>query len=68
MLEENFTKYISTDKRIGESHMQVPGHDGRLGFGGACLPKDSYAFFKYFPKIVLHMSIFPGCSIDQRRF
>jgi nucleotide sugar dehydrogenase len=44
---ENFTKYISTDKRIGESHMQVPGHDGRLGFGGACLPKDSDAFIKY---------------------
>ena len=20
--------------------MMVPGHDGRLGFGGACLPKD----------------------------
>lgn len=44
---ENFTKYISTDKRIGESHMQVPGHDGRLGFGGACLPKDSDALIKY---------------------
>ena len=27
--------------------MQVPGHDGRLGFGGACLPKDSNAFFVY---------------------
>ena len=44
---ENFTKYISTDKRIGKSHMQVPGHDGRLGFGGACLPKDSDALVKY---------------------
>ena len=48
---ENFTKYISTDKRIGESHMQVPGHDGRLGFGGACLPKDSDAFIKYASQI-----------------
>ena len=27
--------------------MQVPGHDGRLGFGGACLPKDSQAFSIY---------------------
>ena len=43
----NFIKYLSIDKRIGESHMQVPGHDGRLGFGGACLPKDSNALVKY---------------------
>ena len=25
----------------------VPGHDGRLGFGGACLPKDINALVKY---------------------
>ena len=44
---ENFTKYLSRDKRIGDSHMMVPGHDGRLGFGGACLPKDINALVKY---------------------
>lgn len=44
---ENFTNFIAKDKRIGNSHMQVPGHDGRLGFGGACLPKDSNAFYVY---------------------
>ena len=27
--------------------MDVPGHDGRYGFGGACLPKDSKAIVKY---------------------
>ena len=27
--------------------MDVPGHDGRYGFGGACLPKDSKAFYEY---------------------
>ena len=31
--------------------MQVPGHDGRLGFGGACLPKDSNAFVRYAQRI-----------------
>ena len=43
----NFINFVSKDKRIGDSHMQVPGHDGRLGFGGACLPKDSNAFYIY---------------------
>ena len=38
---------ISRDSRIGDSHMNVPGHDGRKGFGGACFPKDSLALVKY---------------------
>ena len=42
-----FISYISTDERIGESHMMVPGPDGRNGFGGACFPKDSSALHKY---------------------
>jgi UDPglucose 6-dehydrogenase len=28
------------DPRIGNSHTQVPGHDGKRGFGGSCFPKD----------------------------
>ncbi len=54
---ENFTKYLSKDVRIGKSHMQVPGHDGRLGFGGACLPKDSNAFVKYAHQIEKQLNI-----------
>ena len=41
------TEAIKKDSRIGSSHMQVPGHDERFGFGGACLPKDSSAFLNY---------------------
>ena len=44
---EQFVKIISKDKRIGSSHLSVPGHDGRYGFGGACLPKDSSALINY---------------------
>lgn len=38
---------LKKDPRLGSSHMSVPGHDGRRGFGGACLPKDVNAFHKY---------------------
>lgn len=31
---------IKLDPRIGESHTQVPGPDGKFGYGGHCLPKD----------------------------
>lgn len=31
---------VLSDGRIGTSHFQVPGHDGDMGFGGTCFPKD----------------------------
>ena len=44
---ESVINIISRDSRIGNSHMDVPGHDGKKGFGGACFPKDSSALVKY---------------------
>lgn len=40
---DNLKELISHDSRIGNSHLQVPGPDGRRGFGGACFPKDTAA-------------------------
>jgi len=31
---------VLADGRIGNSHWQVPGHDGDMGWGGKCFPKD----------------------------
>ncbi len=42
-----FANIISIDERIGSSHMMVPGHDGKLGFGGACFTKDTAALINY---------------------
>ena len=44
---EEFIKIISADKRIGGSHMRVPGFDGIPGFGGSCFPKDTKGFAYY---------------------
>lgn len=44
---ENFIEILSLDTRIGKSHMQVPGPDGKKGFGGACFPKDTNALHDY---------------------
>ena len=35
-LVEGFT----SDSRVGDSHIDVPGPDGQFGFGGKCFPKD----------------------------
>ena len=37
---------IQADGRISHSHLQVPGHDGKFGYGGACFPKDINALIK----------------------
>ena len=44
---ETFTEMISQDKRIGDTHMKVPGPDGEKGFGGHCFPKDTKALLYY---------------------
>ena len=36
------------DKRIGTSHLSVPGPDGKKGFGGSCFPKDLKALLTVF--------------------
>ena len=47
----DFISSISRDKRIGQSHMSVPGPDGRYGFGGPCFPKDVEALIQYSKEI-----------------
>ena len=40
-------KGFAADQRIGDSHLHVPGPDGKMGFGGSCFPKDINAFISY---------------------
>lgn len=42
---ENVQKLATNDPRIGSSHTTVPGHDGFLGYGGTCFPKDTNSLY-----------------------
>jgi nucleotide sugar dehydrogenase len=53
----DFINALSKDKRIGDSHMSVPGPDGRYGFGGACFPKDVNAIIDYSKEIGSELSL-----------
>ena len=53
----NITQLINLDPRIGKSHMQVPGPDGALGFGGMCFPKDTSALLKYAESLNVSLNI-----------
>jgi UDPglucose 6-dehydrogenase len=48
---------FASDHRIANSHIEVPGHDKRPGFGGACLPKDLKALSKVFEEDGLDNSL-----------
>tara|TARA_Y100000389_G_scaffold202183_1_gene246788 strand:+ start:305 stop:1129 length:825 start_codon:yes stop_codon:yes gene_type:complete len=37
---DKVVEYATHDDRLGNSHWNVPGHDGDYGFGGHCFPKD----------------------------
>ena len=44
---DKVTEYALFDKRIGKSHLMVPGPDGDRGFGGHCFPKDVEALIYF---------------------
>ena len=44
---DKVTEYALYDKRIGSSHLMVPGPDGDRGFGGHCFPKDVKAMVHF---------------------
>ena len=48
------------DGRVGHSHMNVPGPDGKFGFGGSCFPKDIQAIIHFGESLGLNMNTLKG--------
>ncbi len=48
---DKVVEYSTLDDRIGNTHLNVPGHDGDLGFGGHCFPKDLSALISLSEKL-----------------
>lgn len=51
---------FAADSRIGDSHLHVPGPDGRLGYGGTCFPKDVNALLKFADKMNISLNTISG--------
>lgn len=41
---------FAADCRVGDSHLHVPGPDGKMGYGGTCFPKDVNALLSFASK------------------
>ena len=48
------------DGRVGHSHVNVPGHDGKKGFGGSCFPKDIQAIINFSEQIGVNVNTIKG--------
>tara|TARA_R110000851_G_scaffold256987_2_gene409489 strand:+ start:415 stop:1242 length:828 start_codon:yes stop_codon:yes gene_type:complete len=62
-------KGFAADQRIGDSHLNVPGPDGKLGFGGSCFPKDINAFINLADELDIDLHTIKGAwatNLDVR--
>ena len=57
---EKAVRGFVSDGRVGDSHLQVPGPDGKRGFGGSCFPKDINAFMAFTDSIGLDLAVLKG--------
>ena len=57
--EDALMAFVS-DGRIGDSHLNVPGHDGKLGYGGTCFPKDVNALLSFSKKHNIELNTIKG--------
>ncbi len=48
------------DIRVGNSHVNVPGNDGKLGFSGSCFPKDLQAIIRFAESIDVDTKVLKG--------
>jgi UDPglucose 6-dehydrogenase len=57
---DNAIEGFILDGRIGHSHINVPGHDGKFGFGGSCFPKDIRALITFSDQLSLDLKTLKG--------
>ena len=57
---EDALRGFVSDGRIGDSHLNVPGHDGKLGYGGTCFPKDVNALLSFSKKHDIELNTIKG--------
>ena len=57
--EDALTGFVA-DGRIGDSHLNVPGHDGKVGYGGTCFPKDVNALLSFSKKYNIELNTIAG--------
>lgn len=64
---ETLKKMFLADQRIGNSHTDVPGHDGKRGYGGTCFPKDINAIINWAADIGYSFDTLKAAEVVNKR-
>ena len=62
---EQLKELILKNKWVNPNHTTVPGPDGKISFGGACLPKDIKALNAFLEELQIPNKILEA-SIQER--
>ena len=54
---DEFKEVLKVDSRLGHTHFDVPGPDGKFGFGGKCFPKDTRLLLQFLKNQELDFSL-----------
>lgn len=65
---ERVMEGILSDGRISPSHTQVPGPDGKRGFGGTCLPKDLSCLVSQLLESVLPATVTSAAALRNKTY
>ena len=62
---------LKMDPRIGTTHMNVPGINGKFGYGGTCFPKDTHSLYNQFqannvPSYYFQTSLIRNEMVDRK--
>lgn len=60
-------KLMLDNNWINPMHTQVPGSDGKLGFGGACFPKDTRALLEFMKKNNIYHDVLKSCVDENNK-
>lgn len=60
-------KIAINDSRLGNSHWDVPGPDGKFGFGGACFPKDVAAICEHALDVGINLELLEHVETINKR-
>jgi len=66
---DSVMKMFVSDGRICHSHLEVPGHDGKRGFGGKCFPENINTYLEWTEKMGIRADLIQSVKEvnDQNR-
>jgi len=64
---ESLKEALASDPRIGNMHLNIPGPDGDMGFGGKCFPKELHSMINLSEKYNTPNNVLTGAWLTNKK-